>query len=68
MDEGLNSRIKVAIMDRSLVGIPLHDLTPPPTNNQFVDDTLLMGVPSIKKATTIQAIQGNEHQGMVEMD
>jgi hypothetical protein len=54
--EGLSRSIHAAVENKSLTGLPLHGLTPPISHSQFVDDTLLMGSPTIREANAIQEI------------
>jgi hypothetical protein len=56
MAEGLSRSIKAALANNLLEGLPLHDISPPILHSQFVDDTLLMGSPTVREATTLQEI------------
>ena len=52
MSKGLGRMLSNARATRSLKGLSLHDHTPL-THQQFVDDNLLMGNPSIQEAISI---------------
>jgi len=54
MAEGLNHSIKAVMVEKSLTGFPLHGISPPISHNQFVDGTLIMGVPTVCKALQIR--------------
>jgi hypothetical protein len=56
MAEGLNRSIQEALASHHLSGLPLHGLSPPLSHSQFVDDTLLMGSPTVREAVSIQTI------------
>jgi hypothetical protein len=45
--EGLSRSIHAAIGTKKLSGLPLHGISPPISHSQFVDDTLLMGSPTV---------------------
>jgi hypothetical protein len=45
--EGLSRSIHAAIENKLLTGLPLHGISPPISHSQFVDDTLLMGSPTV---------------------
>ena len=55
MSEGLGHMLKNANAMGSLKGLPLHDHTPL-THQQFVDDNLLMGHPSVLEARSLNRI------------
>jgi hypothetical protein len=54
--EGLNRTLKVAISDCSLSGLTLHGISPPISHSQFIYDSLLMGVPTVREALRIKSI------------
>jgi hypothetical protein len=56
MVEGLSRAIKAAIIDHSLSGLTPHGISPPISHSQFVDDILLMGVPTTREALRIRSI------------
>jgi ribonuclease HI len=56
MAEGLSRSIHAALENNLLTGLPLHDISPPISHSQFVDDTLLMGSPTVREANSLQAI------------
>jgi hypothetical protein len=56
MAEGLSRTIKAAISDQSLSGLTPHGFSPPISHSQFVDDLLLMGVPTAREAIRIKSI------------
>jgi hypothetical protein len=56
MAEGLSRSIHAALENNRLAGLPLHDISPPISHSQFVDDTLLMGSPIVREANSIQEI------------
>jgi hypothetical protein len=56
MAEGLNSMLKVAIKDHSLSGLSPHDISPPISYSQFIDDLLLMGISTAKEALCFRSI------------
>jgi hypothetical protein len=56
MVEGLECYIKATILEGSLLGLPLHNLQPAPSHNQFADDTLLMKTPMAHEAKNINSI------------
>jgi len=47
MTEGLSRSIHAALENNLLTGFPLHDISPPLSHSQFVDDTLLLGSPTV---------------------
>jgi hypothetical protein len=53
MAEGLSRSIHAAIESKLLTGLPLHGISPPISHSQFVDDTLLMGSPTVREANSI---------------
>jgi hypothetical protein len=59
MAEGLGCYIKAMILEGSLKGLPLHNIHPAPSHNQFVDDTLLMNTPTAREATKLNSILSN---------
>jgi hypothetical protein len=50
MFEVLGRSIKAALDQGTLKGLSFHLNQPPLTHNHFVDDTMLMGMPTIKEA------------------
>jgi exonuclease III len=54
--EGLSRSIHAAIEQNLLTGLPLHGISPPISHSQFVDDTLLMGSPTVREASSLQEI------------
>jgi hypothetical protein len=48
--------IHVAVENNLLTGLPLHGISPPISHNQFVDDTLLMGNPTVREANYLLEI------------
>jgi hypothetical protein len=56
MAEGLNRSIHAALEQNHLIGLPLHGISPPISHSQFVDDTLLMGSPTIREANSLLEI------------
>ena len=57
--EGLSRSIQAAISNSTLKGIYIHNLNPPLSHAQLVDDTILMGMPSIREAQTLKYILDN---------
>jgi hypothetical protein len=53
MVEGLSHFIQASIADKYLVGLPLHGIDPLVSHSQFIDDTLMMGSPTIQEAHKI---------------
>jgi exonuclease III len=53
MAEGLGRSIQAAIEGNRLKGLPLHGISPPISHSQFVDDSLLMGTPTVREANTL---------------
>jgi exonuclease III len=51
--EGLSRSIHAAIRSKQLSGLPLHGISPPISHSQFVDDTLLMGTPTVQEANSL---------------
>jgi hypothetical protein len=56
MAEGLSRSIQAALENNLLAGLPLHGISPPISHSQFVDDTLLMGSPTVREANSLQEI------------
>jgi hypothetical protein len=56
MAEGLGRSIRAAVESNLLTGLPLHGISPPISHSQFVDDTLLMGTPTVREANSLLAI------------
>jgi hypothetical protein len=56
MAEGLGRSIRAAVDSKLLTGLPLHGISPPISHSQFVDDTLLMGTPTVREANSLLAI------------
>jgi hypothetical protein len=54
--EGLGCYLKASVEEGSLKGLPLHNIQPAPSHNQFVDDTLLMNTPTTQEATKLNSI------------
>jgi hypothetical protein len=54
--EGLGHYIKSAVLEGALKGLPLHNIRPAPSHNQFVDDTLLMNSPTACEALKLNSI------------
>jgi hypothetical protein len=54
--KGLSRSIQAAIEQNLLTGLPLHGISPPISHSQFVDDTLLMGSPTVREASSLQEI------------
>ena len=59
MAEGLSRSIQSAIHNNSLKGIYVHNMNPPLSHTQFVDDTTLMGEPTLQEARTLKSILEN---------
>ena len=55
MSEGLGGMLTHAKAQESLKGLTLHEHTPI-THQQFVDDNILLGHPSIQEARSIKNI------------
>lgn len=53
MVEGLGRSIRAAIEGNLLMGLPLHGISPPVSHSQFMDDSLLMGTPTVRKAKAL---------------
>lgn len=56
MSKGLSLSIIVALSSNDLSNLKLYALAPPSMCQQFVDDTLLIGLPTAKEATPFKAI------------
>jgi hypothetical protein len=56
MAEGLSRSIHATVERNLLAGLPLHGISPPISHSQFVDDTLLMGIPTVREANSLLAI------------
>jgi hypothetical protein len=56
MMEGLRRTIKDAIEEGTIKGLRLYEECPTTTHQQFVDDTMLHGIPTVKEATTYKKI------------
>jgi hypothetical protein len=56
MAEGLSRSIQAAVANDTLEGLSLHGISPPISHSQFVDDTLLMGTPTVREANSILQI------------
>jgi hypothetical protein len=54
--EGLSRSIHAAVENNLLKGLPLHGISPPISHSQFVDDTLLMGSPTVREANSLLVI------------
>jgi hypothetical protein len=48
MVKGQSRSIQASIANRTFAGLPLHGIDPLVSHNQFVDDTLMMGSPTVK--------------------
>eukprot|EP00253_Pinus_taeda_P001588 PITA_01588 len=55
MAEGLSRLLKSAVSSHALKGISLHGRAPQ-THQQFVDDTMLFGHPSVKEASAFNSL------------
>lgn len=53
MAEGLGRLLKISIHSGTLQGIPLHNL-PPSSHQQFVDENMIMGYPSVQEARSLK--------------
>jgi len=53
MVEVLSGLIKFVVVNMFLKGSTLHGLNPPISHSQLLDDTMIMGVPTIQKAHSI---------------
>jgi hypothetical protein len=56
MMEGLSRSIKVATTEGTIKGLQLYEDNPTTTHQQFVDDTMLHGISTVKEATTYKEI------------
>jgi hypothetical protein len=56
MAEGISHSIHATIENKSLTGLPLDGISPPISHNQFVDNTLMMGSPTVKEAHSFLSI------------
>jgi hypothetical protein len=56
MAEGLGRSPKEDINSRNLQGLNLHNSYLPISHSQFVDDTMLMGIPIAREARTIKKV------------
>jgi len=56
MAKGLGRYITACIADGSLQGLPLHGMQPTTSHNQFMDNTMLMGVPTTREAIKLTSI------------
>jgi hypothetical protein len=56
MVEGLSHSIHATVESNLLIGLPLHGISPPISHSQFVDDTLLMGAPTVYKSNCLLTI------------
>jgi hypothetical protein len=56
MMEGLNRSIKITIARREITGIKPFKNFPTSTHQQFVDDTLLHGTPTVKEVKSYKII------------
>ena len=55
MAEGLGRHIKHALLSRKLKGISVHN-SPATSHQQFVDDTMLFGYPSVQEASCLKSL------------
>jgi hypothetical protein len=56
MAEGLGRYIKSAVLEGTLLGLPLHNIRHAPSHSQFIDDTLLMNSPTTREAHKLNSI------------
>lgn len=56
MVEGLSHSIQTSIENHSLAILPFHGIDPPISHIQFVDDTIMMGSPTVQEAPKILSI------------
>ena len=56
MAEGIIKSITTTVNTSSLKGLPVHNMNPPLSHTQFVDDTTLMGEPTLHEARTLKSI------------
>jgi hypothetical protein len=56
MAEGLSRSIQAVLENGTLEGLSLHGIYPPISHSQFVDDTLLMGTPTVREENSILQI------------
>jgi hypothetical protein len=56
MAEGLGRYLKASVLEGSLKGLPLHNIQPTPSHNQFVDDTLLLNTLTAREAIKLNSI------------
>lgn len=56
MAKWLSQSITATLSANELSGLKPHPLAPPSTHQQFVDDTLLMGLPTAKEASSFKTI------------
>jgi hypothetical protein len=56
MAKGLSQYTKSSIADGSLKVLSLHGINPHISHNQFIDDTMMMGVPTVWEAHHILSI------------
>jgi hypothetical protein len=54
--EGLGHSIQAAVANRTLKGMPMDGINSPISHSQFLDETLMMGSPTIQEALTILSI------------
>lgn len=59
MAEGLSRSIIVALHANKLSGLQLHASAPPSMHEKFMDDTLLMGLLTIREASALNTILSN---------
>eukprot|EP00253_Pinus_taeda_P002079 PITA_02079 len=55
MAEGLGRHIKNVLLSRQIIGLSVHN-TPANSHQQFVDDTMLFGYPSVQEASRFKAL------------
>jgi hypothetical protein len=56
MMEGLSRTIKFAMKEGTIKGLRLYEECPTTTHQQFVDDTMLHGIPTVKEARAYKKI------------
>jgi hypothetical protein len=56
MDKGICCILKTTITIQNIQVLNIHHSSAPLSHNQFVDDTMLMGVPSVKEARAFKTV------------
>ena len=59
MMEGLSRTIKSATKERTIKGLRLDEEFPTTTHQQFMDDTMLHEIPTVKEARAYKEILSN---------